>query len=483
MAHTHSEDVREAGLDSPELEQLGHGNSSSNSNIGGNSGPGGSGGSSGGGGAAGEPGSPNKLVAALRGANRKQREELQLLRDERDELLGKFSMDYAAIKERENVALSEKNSELFAKWQEEREARLEAEKELDAVGDNDGKLRGKVRRMMETLRMEREARRRAEGEVDGLEAKVKALTDHIEKMVVALRLQAKKKSTAGTNTAELDRQLKLAEKKSELMKERAHVSEKAIHHLKSQAEMLAGQLKLADERYHSLREVLQHERRQKRQEKQRLEQMVVDTSIMAAESAAGGGMLADFGGGGGGGNGPGSKASDSMVDKMLRQNQRVDEMMAKKRLEQGFKSGAHYDGSRTRPKDAIKLTLPDEESRLYAQPDRQHGGAGGGGPLSPTHPMAGPNGLMELSEAAAAAGGQVDGWGSEFTVAPAAAPGYDQLLAPPPAAAKLRSLPMSVTRKQDKLLEKARTMHAAPKTRLSDVMPSREELDQLLRQA
>ena len=191
------------------------------------------------------PGSPNRHLAVARGENRKLREALETLE-------GKFSVDYAAIKERENIALSEKNSDLFAKWQEERSARMAVDKIVDGFQDKNDRLRGKIKRLLSTVTNERDARRRSEDEVDELQHKVQALSEHIEKMVVALRLQAKKKTTTSSSNREMDMALKLTTKKCELYKTRSLVAERAITQLKTQSEMLTGQLKLADERYVSV---------------------------------------------------------------------------------------------------------------------------------------------------------------------------------------------------------------------------------------
>ena len=188
------------------------------------------------------PGSPNRQLAVARGENRKLREALETLE-------GKFSVDYAAIKERENIALSEKNSDLFAKWQEERSARMAVDKIVDGFQNKNDRLRGKIKRLLSTVTNERDARRRSEDEVDELQHKVQALSEHIEKMVVALRLQAKKKTTTSSSNREMDMALKLTTKKCELYKTRSLVAERAIIQLKTQSEMLTGQLKLADERY------------------------------------------------------------------------------------------------------------------------------------------------------------------------------------------------------------------------------------------
>ena len=78
-----------------------------------------------------------------------------------------------------------------------------------------------------------------------------------------------------------------------------------------------------------------------------------------------------------------------------------------------------------------------------------------------------------------------------------AAPGYDQLLAEPPAMSRLRALPAAATgggssavrlltgsHKEDAMLSKAREMQRKPQfgdRGLADVMPTRAELDELLR--
>ena len=181
--------------------------------------------------------------------------------------------------------------------------RLEAERALSTAMENEYRIKEKVKELHYSVRSEREKKKDLAADLEAADKKVVALSNHIEKLMVALKMHAREKGKGKEKREKLEKQLAKEKRRSRLIREKAALGEQVsgrlegvfstsllcfarflsathphpkqvIVQLKEQTEMLAGQLQLGDERYADLRSKLLIERHNKKQERERMLEMM-----------------------------------------------------------------------------------------------------------------------------------------------------------------------------------------------------------------